>query len=104
MKQFSINSKLGKKVTCPWFSQLILFVLVLFSIGQANAQAIVSYTFAQSSGTYTQAGLGASLTTSAGCYDDGIFSGGSSLSLPFTFTYHGATYSTVSVSPNGTAN
>src|SRR6185295_8219519 len=100
MKQFSTTTQIGKNITCPWFSQLILFVLVLFSAGQVSAQAITSYSFAQSSGTYKQAGLGASLTSS-GCWDD---QGWASISLPFSFNYAGSTFTTVVPGPNGYAH
>ncbi|HYV91371.1 MAG TPA: T9SS type A sorting domain-containing protein [Chitinophagales bacterium] len=99
MKHNSLTRKIGKNITCPLFSQSILFLFVLFSAGQASAQAIASYSFAQTNGGYLQAGLGSSLTSS-GCYDDAGFS---SITLPFTFTYHGTAFTTVGAGPNGIA-
>ena len=46
MKHHSLSKQIGKNITCPLFSQLFLFLFVLFSVGQASAQAITSYSFA----------------------------------------------------------
>ena len=81
---------------------LRLLGMVVFAASFAlnlNGQALSTYSFAQSSGTYKQAGTGATLTTS-GCYDDGNFA---AITIPFTFTYHGTAFTTITAQQNGFA-
>ena len=61
-----------------------------------SPDAVSGYTFAQSTTTYTPA-YGGTLLCSGGC-DDGNHSG---IAIPFTFTYNGTAYTTVSISHNG---
>ncbi|MEI6488924.1 MAG: GEVED domain-containing protein, partial [Bacteroidota bacterium] len=77
----------------------LLCAVVLLGLGITNvsAQTLSTYTFAQTSGTYAQDGVGASLTTT-GTYDDNNFT---AVTLPFTFTYAGTAFTTIGVSANG---
>ena len=61
-----------------------------------NTNSVNGYTFSQTTGTYNPAYGGTVLCTSL-C-DDGYFSG---IALPFTFTFNGAAYTTVSIQENG---
>jgi len=88
------KSRLLKAASC-------LLVLCGLVATHANAQNINTYTFAQASGgvgNYAMAGAGANLTATAGTYDDNNFA---VVTLPFTFTYHGAAFTTVGISANG---
>lgn len=69
---------------------------LFFSLSFINAQASVNnYTFAAGSGTYTPI-TGTSLFS--GTWDDAA---SALLTIPFTFTYNGTSFTTVSVSTNG---
>ena len=57
---------------------------------------ISSYTFAQSSGTYTPLGSGGTRQTSAEGDEGGV-----AVTVPFTFYYNGTGYTSVAVSTNG---
>ncbi|MCX6165508.1 MAG: GEVED domain-containing protein [Ignavibacteriae bacterium] len=60
--------------------------------------AVSGYTFSQSTTTYTPS-FGGTLICATSC-DDGYISG---VALPFTFTYNGAPFTTISISHNGWA-
>ena len=92
------NKILNKQLTIGMRTLLWCFIafITLWTTG-ATGQTLGSYSFVQSNGTYKQAGLGASLTTT-GTYDDASFA---SVTLPFSFTYHGTSFSSVVVNPNG---
>src|SRR5947207_902822 len=80
--KFTFNS-IGSILLCS-----LLFILALGTRNVSAQPNISTYTFAQATGTYKQAGAGASLTSS-GCYDDAGFA---AIALPFTFTYHGLAF------------
>ena len=61
-----------------------------------SVNTVSAYTFAQTTGTYTPAYGGTVLCTSL-C-DDGYFSG---ITIPFSFTFNGTAYTTVSIQENG---
>jgi len=86
--------------TPNWLRVLCLTLLVGLTSAGANAQTLANYSFTQTSGTYKQAGLGAKLTTT-GCYDDGAIGG--AITIPWTFTYHGASYTSIYAQNNGFA-
>lgn len=67
-----------------------------------RGQNISAYSFAQTTGTYKQAGLGASETSLYGgtVWDDMNFA---TITLPFTFTYHGTAFTTITPGANGYA-
>lgn len=74
-----------------------LFVaLLLLLCGMVNAQTVASYTFAQSSGTFTPVPTGGTRNTTVEADDATL-----SVALPFTFTYNGTGYSNVVISSNG---
>ena len=66
---------------------------VLFGIQNAKSQTVSSYTFAQTTGTYT-AITGTTLWTST---DDVV----GTITLPFTFMYCGTSYTSCTVNSNG---
>lgn len=70
---------------------LALIALVYAAIG--NAQ-VSSYTFSQSTGTYTP--IAGTVVHGSG-WDDAV----SSVTIPFSFTYNGTAYTSVNVSING---
>ncbi len=82
---------------------LLLFVLVVSVPAMISAQ-VNTYTFSQSSGTYTDIGAGdttvafATGTSAAAAVDDVIYPGNA---LPFTFTFNGTNYSSFTISSNG---
>ena len=86
--------------TPNWLRVLCLTLLVGLTSAGANAQTLANYSFTQTSGTYKQAGLGAKLTTT-GCYDDGAIGG--AITIPWTFTYHGASFTSIYAQNNGFA-
>jgi len=71
-----------------------LLFLVTFCSVKLNAQ-VSSYTFAQSSGAYTEINTGSVLQT--GGFDDAQ----DNITLPFTFNFSGASYTSVNVNANG---
>jgi hypothetical protein len=73
------------------FSFVILFALASVSL---KAQ-VSSYTFAQSSSTYTELSTGTILQT--GSFDDAQ----SNITIPFTFNFNGADYTSVNIVTNG---
>jgi len=66
------------------------------SAAPEGAEAVSSYTFAQSSGTYTAISGGSTLGTAAN--DDTLFP---SIAIGFSFNYDGTAYTTVGVCSNG---
>ncbi|MCD4697448.1 MAG: immune inhibitor A, partial [Bacteroidales bacterium] len=76
--------------------KLLLLSLVLFFAGASlkTFASVDTYTFASSIGTYTEI-TGGTLSTASG--DDGA----ENISLPFTFNYDGANYTTARISTNG---
>ena len=86
--------------TPNWLRVLCFTLLVGLTSAGANAQTLTNYSFVQTSDTYKQAGLGAKLTTT-GCYDDGAIGG--AITIPWTFTYHGASYTSIYAQNNGFA-
>lgn len=86
-----------KKLYCLFNTQVFL-ALLLFGT-KANAQ-VSSYTFVQSSATYTPISVntGTRLTSASGPEVD---EGYTAVTLPFTFNYNGTNYTSVAVSSNG---
>jgi hypothetical protein len=86
------------------FKVAIVFALAFLASVNVNAQ-VSSYTFAQSSGTYTEITGGTLLATQTGAtgatsLDDVIYNLPSS-TIPFTFTYNGTGYTGLNISTNG---
>ena len=84
------------------FTALLLYSCIM-STQMVSAQ-VSAYTFAQTTtNTYKQVGVGASLTTAQGgtTWDDTGFP--SVITLPWSVTFHGATFTNLAVSPNGYA-
>src|ERR1041385_4198640 len=87
-----------KKTTKKFCSRISTLFCVFFLIISVKISAQVSaYTFAQTAGAYSRVVPGVSLTTS-GLYDDNNFT---TVTLPFTFTYHGTAFTNIGISANG---
>ena len=76
-----------------WLTSILIFLIFLTS-SNVFAQ-LSSYSFAQSTGTYT------SITGGTQIYSGSFDDGSTSFALPFTFNYNGANYSNVMVATNG---
>lgn len=75
---------------------LIICICILLP-GYLHAQ-VADYQFEPAFKTYSQLGNGAVLAYDVSCTDDAEFN---AINLPFTFTYCGVNYNTISVSVNG---
>ncbi len=85
-----------------------LFLIMAFSFCfSVNAQVASTYAFSQSNGTFAAptTGLvgtsGAASTTPASVFGTAWDDGVTTMTLPFTFTYNGASYTQVTISGNG---
>ncbi|UPQ80769.1 GEVED domain-containing protein [Flavobacterium azooxidireducens] len=81
-------------LSLTWLSSLAL--MLSFLMGQGAMAQVSTYTFSQSSGTYTPI-TGGTLAASGAGLDDTILS----VILPTSFNYNGTTITTVGFSPNG---
>ena len=78
------------------FSRLVgLSIILTLLLGNKSWAQVSSYTFAQSTGTYT------SITGGTQIYSGSFDDGSTSFALPFTFTYNGVGYTNVMVATNG---
>ena len=76
--------------------RLFIFICLVLP-GYLHAQ-VADYQFEPAFKTYKQLGNGAVLADDVSCTDDAEFN---AINLPFTFTYCGVNYNTISVSVNG---
>ncbi|NHM03821.1 T9SS type A sorting domain-containing protein [Flavobacterium celericrescens] len=76
--------------------KITFWLLALFMCWQVNAQLVSTYSFSQSSGTYTPITGGTVLGTATN--DDNVFNANS---IGFTFNYNGTDYTQFSVNANG---
>ncbi len=79
-----------------FYGSLFLIILILFGF-KANAQAVTSYIFTATTGTYTQ--VGGTATQLAGVQADSSIS--ANQNIGFTFNYAGANYTQFKMSSNG---
>ncbi|RZJ65946.1 MAG: T9SS type A sorting domain-containing protein [Flavobacterium sp.] len=79
--------------------KLYLLLLAIFFVWQGNAQLVSSYTFSQSSGTYTPITGGVNIpSTAAAGSDDGVTT---AAPIGFSFTYNGTAYTQFGINSNG---
>ncbi|MBL7885782.1 MAG: fibronectin type III domain-containing protein, partial [Flavobacterium sp.] len=89
-----VNEEPQNKVVGVKYGLMTVMMFFLF-LGNAFSQ-VSTYTFSQSSGTYTSI-TGGTVSASGAALDDGIVS----VTLPTAFVYNGISVTTVGFSPNG---
>ncbi|MCF8429372.1 MAG: hypothetical protein K9G64_04500, partial [Bacteroidia bacterium] len=81
---------------CISFTKIFIILLVYSTFNRANSQVVNTYSFSQTTGTYTPITTGPVLGVATN--DDSSFPANP---IGFSFTYGGTTYTTFSVNSNG---